>query len=73
MIDARRQTRRLIPVALLTLLSTLTTLAAHAESVLPVETWQTDNGAKVLFYATDSLPIVDAQLIFDAGSARDPK
>lgn len=47
--------------------------APRAESVLPVETWQTDNGANVLFYATDSLPMVDARVIFDAGSARDPE
>ncbi|KTG16211.1 MULTISPECIES: pitrilysin family protein [unclassified Guyparkeria] len=70
MIDRRHQTLRLIPVALVTLFSALT---ARAESVLPLETWTTDNGAEVLFYATDTLPMVDARVILDAGSARDPE
>ncbi len=45
----------------------------RADSVLPIETWETDNGAEVLFYPADSLPMVDARVIFDAGSARDPE
>ncbi|MGM0517977.1 MAG: M16 family metallopeptidase [Pseudomonadota bacterium] len=50
----------------------LTSSAGRAEPVLPVETWTTDNGATVLFYPTDALPMVDARVLFDAGSARDP-
>lgn len=72
MTDARRLTLRLIPLALVTLCLGLTSLVARADAVLPLETWQTDNGAEVLFYATDSLPMVDARVTFDAGSARDP-
>jgi len=45
---------------------------AQAGEVLPVDTWTTDNGAQVLFYPTDALPMVDARVLFDAGSARDP-
>ncbi len=36
-----------------------------------IEQWQTKNGAKVLFFSTPNLPIVDVRVIFDAGSARD--
>jgi zinc protease len=36
-----------------------------------IQTWQTPNGAKVLFVAAPEIPMVDAQVIFDAGSARD--
>ncbi|MFW6323121.1 MAG: M16 family metallopeptidase, partial [Guyparkeria sp.] len=58
------------PVAVLGVLLLATT--ARAEPVLPLETWETDNGATVLFYATETLPMVDARVVFDAGSARDP-
>ena len=70
MTESRRPILRLIPIALVALLASL---SARAESVLPLATWETDNGAEVLFYATDSLPMVDAQVILDAGSARDPE
>lgn len=36
-----------------------------------IQTWFTDNGAKVLFVPTLQLPMVDIRVIFDAGSARD--
>ncbi len=36
-----------------------------------IQQWQTNNGAKVLFVARHELPIVDVQMAFDAGSARD--
>lgn len=36
-----------------------------------IQTWQTPNGAKVLFVAAPEIPMLDAQVIFDAGSARD--
>ena len=53
-------------------LALLVTGTARAGDVLPVETWTTHNGAQVLFYATDALPMVDARVLLDAGSARDP-
>lgn len=40
-------------------------------AVLPVETWKTANGAKVLFIAGRDLPMVDVRVTFNAGSARD--
>ena len=69
MSEPRHPIMRLIPVALVALLASLT---ARAEGVLPLETWTTDKGSEVVFYATDSLPMVDAKVILDAGSARDP-
>ncbi len=36
-----------------------------------IQTWQTANGAKVLFVPAPELPMVDVRMVFDAGSARD--
>lgn len=36
-----------------------------------IQTWQTENGAKVLYVAAPELPMVDVRVLFDAGSARD--
>ncbi len=36
-----------------------------------IQSWQTPNGAQVLFVQAPELPILDVQLVFDAGSARD--
>ncbi len=36
-----------------------------------IETWQTSNGAKVLFVESKQLPMLDVEIAFDAGSARD--
>lgn len=40
-------------------------------AVPTIQHWQLANGTKVYFVPTDGLPILDAQLVFDAGSARD--
>ncbi|MBB1125107.1 M16 family metallopeptidase [Thiospirillum jenense] len=45
------------------------TLSAHATP--SIQTWQTANGAKVLFVAAPNLPMVDIRVVFAAGSARD--
>lgn len=45
--------------------------ASSALAVPTIHTWQTGNGARVLFVETHQLPIVQAQVTFDAGSARD--
>ena len=37
-----------------------------------IQTWQTSNGARVLFVEAHELPIVDMQVIFGGGSSRDP-
>jgi zinc protease len=41
--------------------------AAHLE----IQHWQTQNGARVYFVPAMELPMVDVQVVFDAGSARD--
>jgi zinc protease len=37
----------------------------------PIAHWQTSNGARVYYIHAPELPMVDIQLVFDAGSARD--
>ncbi|MBA1445553.1 MAG: insulinase family protein [Chromatiales bacterium] len=36
-----------------------------------IQTWQTANGAKVLYVPAPEIPMVDVRVVFDAGSARD--
>ncbi|NOY63402.1 MAG: insulinase family protein [Gammaproteobacteria bacterium] len=36
-----------------------------------IQHWQTSNGADVYFFPAHELPMVDVQVVFDAGSARD--
>lgn len=36
-----------------------------------IQQWQTSNGARVLFVEAPELPMVDVQIMFDAGAARD--
>lgn len=42
-----------------------------ADNGVAIETWDTQNGARVLFVAARELPMVDVRVVFDAGSARD--
>jgi zinc protease len=47
-------------------------LTAATASALPdIQTWQTPNGARVLFVAAPEIPMLDVEIVFDAGSARD--
>lgn len=41
------------------------------KSILPIQSWTTKTGSTVLYVHETGLPIVDIQLVFDAGSARD--
>ena len=50
------------------LLLSLFTLSASA---LDIQSWQTPEGAKVLFVETKGLPMLDIRLNFDAASSRD--
>ena len=54
-----------------TLATTLLLLGTAAVAAPKIETWQTTNGARVLFVAAPELPMVDVRVVFDAGSARD--
>lgn len=40
-------------------------------AMAPIEHWQTPNGARVYFVPAPELPMVDVQVVFNAGSARD--
>lgn len=46
-------------------------LALPAAAMAPIEHWQTANGARVYFVPAPELPMVDVQVVFNAGSARD--
>ena len=49
----------------------LVAVASVAGATPTIATWQTTEGAKVLFSPAPDLPMVDVQVVFDAGSARD--
>lgn len=42
-----------------------------SEHAFNIKSWQTQNGAKVVFVQANELPMLDVQVVFDAGSARD--
>ena len=44
--------------------------AAHVHAAIDIQRWQSTHGAEVYFVATHELPIVDIQIVFDAGSTR---
>lgn len=52
---------------------TLFAIAASAstQAMAPIQHWQTSNGARVYFAPAPELPMVDIQVVFNAGSARD--
>ncbi len=66
-INSDKHSLLLTPLALLLALSSPTLLAGP-----PIQQWQTPGGSKVLFVAAPALPMIDLQLVCDAGSARDP-
>jgi zinc protease len=49
----------------------LVLLTAPVQALPTIATWQTANGARVLFVEARGLPIVDVSIVFDAASARD--
>jgi len=59
--------RRVLFVSLLPCLL----LVKNAWAVPEIQHWQTDNGARVYFLPVMDLPMVDVNIVFDAGSARD--
>lgn len=46
-------------------------VSAGADSRFEIQSWTTDNGARVVFVPAPELPMVDVRVVFDAGSARD--
>ncbi|HEW98148.1 MAG: insulinase family protein [Candidatus Parabeggiatoa sp. nov. 3] len=52
----------------------LSWLFCHNASSQPtIQHWQTDSGTRVYFVPAPDLPMVDIEIVFDAGSARDGK
>jgi zinc protease len=45
--------------------------AAAVYATPQIQTWQTENGAKVLFVPATEIPMLDIRIVFEAGSARD--
>lgn len=45
--------------------------SAPAEVALDIREWRTDEGTRVLFVPSPTLPMIDIRMTFDAGSARD--
>lgn len=43
----------------------------RVQGVLDIAHWTTPNGARVYFVQSEALPIVDVQVVYDAGAARD--
>jgi zinc protease len=54
------------------LVALLLGLPLSAQAVLSIQSWQTPQGARVLFVESHELPILDISVDFSAGSARDP-
>jgi len=46
-------------------------VSASAFAGVQIQSWQTDNGAKVMYVQAKQLPMLDIKMTFDAGSARD--
>ncbi|MEO7391260.1 MAG: pitrilysin family protein [Ramlibacter sp.] len=44
----------------------------HAIAAIPLQQWTQPNGARVFLAESPSIPMVDVQIDFDAGSRRDP-
>ena len=46
-------------------------ISMSAAAIPTIQHWQTENGVRVYFIQTQALPMLDIQLVFAAGSARD--
>ena len=60
-----------MPVKLLGLL--LLAFSQNSVAAAKIQHWQTSQGSQVFYVQTQGLPMVDIEVIFDAGSARDGK
>ncbi|MDH5610972.1 MAG: insulinase family protein [Gammaproteobacteria bacterium] len=49
----------------------LSLVSIQAHAMPDIQSWQSDNGAKVMYVHVNGLPMVDVRVVFDAGSARD--
>lgn len=51
--------------------SLLALACVNAQALPEIKSWETKNGAKVLFVEARDLPMIDIRFVFDAGAARD--
>jgi zinc protease len=58
-------------MTILLFLSSTLSATALDRPILPIKKWLTKSGTPVFFVNESELPIVDIQVVFDAGSARD--
>ena len=65
------QMLRITQVAISALLATSWLAPSAALAGPSIQSWQTSNGARVLFVPAPDLPMLDLRIVFDAGSARD--
>ena len=52
-------------------ITTRTPVPVNNGEAFTIQSWHTTNGARVLYVPAPQLPMVDVQVVFDAGSARD--
>ena len=55
------------------ILALLFTLSLNATAAPVIQHWETSKGVMVYFVESHELPMIDLQLVFDAGSVRDPE
>lgn len=60
-----------ISLSLVVLTASIFLLSGFATAAPAIQHWTTANGAQVYFISALELPMVDVQVVFDAGSARD--
>jgi len=61
--------KRILGVGLWSALALMISAIAHAG--LPIQSWQSANGARVYFVESHGLPLLDVSVEFDAGTRRD--
>jgi zinc protease len=64
---------KLIPACALRACAASLLLAPAAWAALPIQHWTQPNGARVYLVESHGIPMVDAQVDFDAGGRRDPE
>lgn len=70
--DAGRRCRAVLTASLVWAFAAVLFLLPHqSRAALEIDSWTTENGARVLFLETRVLPIVDVSIEFPAGSGRD--
>lgn len=67
----RARNKKILNIFAGLLLFMMMNLPAFCNPAIKIQSWSTDNGARVLFSETHQIPMLNIQVSFDAGSARD--